>query len=124
MVFIFYFSSISNGTFSCSGTREVNPVTHFNWPFLVIIYKFIALICLRLYDENGGLLSTSYNMSNTFNDASMIVNQAAYLDAVIRGLLIQPSQSVDNFVVDDLWNSLFKYKSNSKTFLLRSFDLF
>jgi len=69
-------------------------------------------------------LSTSYNMSNTFNDASMIVNQAAYLDAVIRGLLIQPSQSVDNFVVDDLWNSLFKYKSNSKTFCSVQLDYF
>ena len=60
-------------------------------------------------------LSTSYNMSSTFNDASMIVNQSVYLDAVIRGLLIQPSQSVDQFVVTDLWNQLFKYYIESIT---------
>lgn len=63
----------------------------------------------RLYAENGTQLSTSYNMYSTFNNASMIVNDPTYFDAVIRGLLTQPSQTVDHFVVEDLWNRLFAY---------------
>ena len=48
-------------------------------------------------------------MSNTYNDASMIVKDATYLDAVIRGLLTEPSQSVDQLVDDSLWNKLFRF---------------
>jgi hypothetical protein len=66
----------------------------------------------RLYAENGTLLPTSYTMSDTFNDASRLVNDKTYLDAVIRGLLTQPSQSVDQNVDDSLWNRLFRYKKN------------
>lgn len=55
----------------------------------------------RLYDESGNLLNSSYTMSNTFNDAT-------YFDAVIRGLLTQPSQSVDSNVDYSLWNRLFR----------------
>ena len=62
----------------------------------------------RLYDESGNLLTSSYTMSNTYNDASMIVNDATYLDAVIRGLLTEPTQSVDQLVDDVLWNKLFR----------------
>ena len=51
-------------------------------------------------------------MSNTYNDASMIVKDATYLDAVIRGLLTEPSQSVDQLVDDSLWNKLFRFFKN------------
>lgn len=68
------------------------------------------MICgyLRLYDESGNQLNTSYTMSDTFNDASKIVNDNTYLDSVIRGLLTQPSQSVDQNVDNSLWNKLFR----------------
>ena len=42
----------------------------------------------------------------------MIVNDATYLDAVIRGLLTEPSQSVDQLVDDSLWNKLFRFFKN------------
>ena len=57
------------------------------------------------------LLNSSYTMSNTFNNASMIVNDKTYLDAVIRGLLVQPSESIDTQVDDALWNKLFRYST-------------
>lgn len=62
----------------------------------------------RLFAENGTLLPSSYTMSSTFNNASMLVNDKTYLDAVIRGLLTEPSQAVDKNVDDSLWNQLFK----------------
>ena len=48
-------------------------------------------------------------MSSTFNDASKLVNDITYIDAVIRGLLTETSQSVDRNVDDSLWNDLFRY---------------
>ena len=47
-------------------------------------------------------------MANTFNDASPIVKQSFFIDAVIRGLVTQPSEAIDRNVVNDLWNSLFR----------------
>ena len=43
----------------------------------------------------------------------MIVNDKTYLDAVIRGLLVQPSESIDTQVDDALWNKLFRYSTIS-----------
>ncbi len=55
------------------------------------------------------MLPSSYAMSDTFFDATKITKDKTYFDAVIRGLLTQPSQSVDQHVDDELWNKLFKY---------------
>ena len=38
----------------------------------------------------------------------MIVKDATYFDAVIRGLLTEPTQAVDQLVDDALWNQLFR----------------
>ena len=65
----------------------------------------------RLYSESGVLLNSSYTMSDTFNDASKIVKDKTYLDAVIRGLLVQPAESIDTQVDDALWNKLFRYST-------------
>ena len=62
-----------------------------------------------MYDESGNLLNSSYIMSDTFNDASMIVNDKTFIDAVIRGLLTEPTQSVDQLVDNALWNKLFRF---------------
>ena len=50
-------------------------------------------------------------MSNTYNNASMIVNDKTFLDAVIRGLLVQPSELIDTQVDQALWNKLFRYST-------------
>ena len=68
----------------------------------------LVIFSQRLYAEDGSLLNTSYTMSDTFNDPSRIVTDKTYFDAVIRGLLTQPSQSVDQNVDDSLWNRLFR----------------
>jgi peroxidase len=68
----------------------------------------LIIFSQRLYAEDGSLLNTSYTMSDTFNDPSRIVTDKTYFDAVIRGLLTQPSQSVDQNVDDSLWNRLFR----------------
>ena len=63
-----------------------------------------------LYDESGTQLSSNnYNMSDYFNDASLLVNNKTYFDNVLRGLASQTSQTVDQFVSDELWLKLFKY---------------
>lgn len=62
-----------------------------------------------MYDQCGNIMnSSSYRMANTFNDASSIVKQSFFIDAVIRGLVTQPSEAIDRNVVNDLWNSLFR----------------
>lgn len=61
-----------------------------------------------LYDDMGNLLPSSYAMSSVFTDASQIVNDKMFLDNVIRGLVTQPSQAVDQMVADALWLELFK----------------
>nr|CAH0110806.1 unnamed protein product [Daphnia galeata] len=66
---------------------------------------------VKLYAEDGSLLNTSYTMSDTFNDPSRIVTDKTYFDAVIRGLLTQPSQSIDQNVDDSLWNRPFRAKN-------------
>ncbi|EFX87999.1 hypothetical protein DAPPUDRAFT_221219 [Daphnia pulex] len=66
---------------------------------------------VQLFAEDGTLLTSSYTMSDTFNNAAMLVNDKTYLDAVIRGLLTEPSQSVDQNVDDSLWNRLFRARN-------------
>ncbi|XP_046449770.1 chorion peroxidase-like isoform X2 [Daphnia pulex] len=63
---------------------------------------------VKLYSEDGTLLTSSYTMSDTFNDPSRIVNDKTYFDAVIRGLLTQLSASADHTIDDSLWNKLFR----------------
>ena len=62
----------------------------------------------RLYDESGNQLSSSFNMSDWFNDASKVLSDSTFIDSAIRGLLTQSSQSVDRIVANDMWNFLFK----------------
>ena len=66
----------------------------------------------RLYSESGVLLNSSYIMSDTYNNASRIVNDNTYLDAVIRGLLVQSSEAIDTQMDPALWNQLFRYYFN------------
>jgi hypothetical protein len=49
-------------------------------------------------------------MFTTFNDASFVVKEPFFIDAVIRGLLVQPVEQVDLNVANDLWNKLFKFE--------------
>lgn len=60
-----------------------------------------------LYAENGSLL-TNYTMSDVFNNPSMIVTDTSFIDNVIRGLITQNSEAVDDLVTDALWNKLFR----------------
>jgi len=53
-------------------------------------------------------MSTSYNMSQYFNNAALF-NQPTFLDAALRGLITQPMEAVDPFVTDELWNKLFRF---------------
>lgn len=46
---------------------------------IYMVTAFIWMISNRFYAKNGTLLPSSYSMSNTFNDASMIVNDRSYL---------------------------------------------
>ena len=48
-------------------------------------------------------------MSLYFNNAGFITSDATFLDSAIRGLLTQTSQTVDNLVSRELWNSLFRW---------------
>ncbi len=52
-------------------------------------------------------------MSDTFNDASKIISDATYFDAVLRGLLTQTSQAVDQHIDTSLWNKLFRFMNVS-----------
>ena len=63
---------------------------------------------VQLYAENGAQLP-SYSMSDVFNNPSMIVNDPNFIDNVIRGLITQQSEQVDDLVTDALWNKLFRY---------------
>lgn len=47
-------------------------------------------------------------MSSFFNDGSPLVKDKTFIDNVIRGLLVQPSQSIDKEVDDEIWNKLFR----------------
>lgn len=61
-----------------------------------------------LFDENGVQLPSSFNLRDFFNDASQLANDKHFFDNAIRGLVTQPSQSVDQAVGDALWRELFK----------------
>jgi len=62
---------------------------------------------VQLYAENGAQLP-SYSMSDYFNNPSMIVTDTSFIDNVIRGLITQNSEAVDDLVTDALWNKFFR----------------
>ena len=61
---------------------------------------------VQLYDVNGKLIS--YNMRDLFNNPSLVVSDANFLDNAIRGLVSQSSQKVDTEIVNDLRLNLFQ----------------
>ena len=61
----------------------------------------------QLVNASGSI--TTFSMSDYFNNAAVVYTNLTFLDSVIRGLVTQPSQTVDHFVTDQLWLQLFKY---------------
>ena len=64
---------------------------------------------LRLFNESGTQLNSSYTLSTFFSDASPLVNDPAFIDNALRGILFQPMQTVDDLVTGEMWNRLFRY---------------
>lgn len=61
---------------------------------------------VQLIDVNGTV--TSYSMRDVFNIPDLSSNPQ-FLDNTIRGLVTQPSQTIDTQVTGDLWLHLFEY---------------
>ena len=61
-------------------------------------------------------------MTNYFNNAAVVYTNLTFLDSVIRGLVTQPSQTVDHFVTDQLWLQLFKYNYFIQPFMWYEID--
>ena len=64
---------------------------------------------LRLFNESGTQLNSSYTLSTFFSDASPLVKDPAFIDNALRGILFQPMQTVDDLVTGEMWNRLFRY---------------
>jgi hypothetical protein len=61
-----------------------------------------------LFNESGAQLNSSYALSTLFSDASPLVNDPAFIDNALRGILFQPMQAVDDLVTGEMWNRLFR----------------
>ncbi len=64
---------------------------------------------VQLVDVNGQV--TNYNLRSVFNIPDLSSNPQ-FLDNTIRGLVTQPSQTIDTQVTGDLWLRLFEYFFN------------
>ncbi len=61
---------------------------------------------VQLIHKNG--TATFYDMKSVFNNPDL-TSDLNFLDNTIRGLVNQPSQTVDNQIADDLQLHLFEY---------------
>ena len=73
----------------------------------------------QLVNSSGA--ATTFNMINIFNIAAVVYTRvytnSTFLDSVIRGLVSQPSQTVDHFVTDQPWLQFFKYFNFNQLFV-------
>ena len=103
-------SPLPNGnTFSNYTTANLNsgPISN---EFATAAFRMghsLVQGAFQLVDSSG--VTTAFNMVNFFNNAAVVYTNLTFLDSVIRGLVTQPSQTVDHFVTDQLWLQLFKY---------------